>query len=427
MVRPIKIAIVGSGISGLSLALALSHQKAKQSEEKSFDITLFEKKKRLGGHSRTLTLRDSQTKKNLAVDTGFIVFNEKNYPELTKLFDYLQVASQESDMTFCYHSAEKKYNFNSDRLFQDRVNLLNPRHYALLVKIFFFQRRARKTWRDIADDLSLAQWLDNMGASQDLRQRFIYPLGSAIWSMPIDKMNQYPARYFAQFFFNHGLFTIADQPQWRTVVGGSRVYVEKIKKYFLARGGHVADGDGVMAAKKLANDKWRVTTEKGRELEFDKLVFACHTDQALQILANIAHPVKEFLRLIEYKPSQVFTHRHADFMPNKKVAYACWNFFEKFGTTTMSYWMNQLQSLQAKDNFFVTLNPATNLPAYDDKTIMEHPQYNLASRQAQEKIKSLQGVDNIYFCGAYLGYGFHEDGLRSAIDLLPYFGAQKPW
>ena len=416
-----KIAVIGGGISGLSSALALA------SPGNGFSVKLFEKKKRLGGHSRTLSLPDSQTKKMIAVDTGFIVYNEKNYPELTKLFSYLKIKTQEAKMTFSYHLAEKKYNFNSDSFFKDRINMLNPQHYKLLVEIFFFQRRARKNVQAIDNNISLAYWLDSLRASPTLRQRFIYPLGAAIWSMPIDKMNEYPARYFAQFFFNHGLFSIYEHPRWRTVINGARVYVQEIKKKFLSFGGTVSDGDGVVAIEKTPDKKLLVTTESGKTEKFDKVVLACHSNQALDILAPLDHPAKKPLAMIGYKPSTVFTHRQDNYMPNKKTSYACWNFFEQSGKTTISYWMNVLQSLKTHDNFFVTLNPFRPLTQYDDQTIMEHPQYNLLSGEAQRDIKSLQGIDNIYFCGAYLGYGFHEDGIKSAVDILPYLNATKPW
>ncbi|MGI9461252.1 MAG: NAD(P)/FAD-dependent oxidoreductase [Alphaproteobacteria bacterium] len=414
-----KIAIIGGGISGLSLALALSHP------DNGFDITLFEKKKRLGGHSRTLTLKDSVSKKSVAVDSGFVVFNEKNYPELTKLFGYLDIATQASKMTFCYHHADKQYNFTSDRFFQDKATLFNLQHYALLFEIFFFQRLARRTWQDIDKKLSLQKWLDQIHASEHLRRRYLYPLGAAIWSMPIGDINQYPARYFAQFFFNHGLFTVNDQPQWRTIVGGAKIYVEKIKKYISSFGGKIINNDGVMELNK--KEKWLITTESGNVALYDKVVLACHSDQALHILKKTDHPAKQFLTMIKYKSSDVFTHRRPDYMPNKRSVYACWNFFERHGKTTMSYWMNQLQSLKTSDDFFVTLNPASIIKQYDDHTVMQHPQYNLLSGVAQKNIKHLQGVDDIFFCGAYLGYGFHEDGIKSASDILPYFHAKKPW
>ena len=416
-----KIAVVGAGISGLSIALALGHAG------NGYAVTLFEKKKRLGGHSRTLTLKDSQTKKMIAVDTGFIAYNEKNYPELTALFSYLKIKSQETKMTFSYHLAEKKYNFNSDKFFQDRINLLNPRHYKLLLEIFLFQRRAKKNVEAIDGNISLAQWLDDLRASPMLRQRFIYPLGAAIWSMPVDKMNQYPARYFAQFFLNHGLFSIYAQPTWRTVVNGSRVYVAAIKNKFLSFGGKIIDSDGVASIQKKTDGKLLLKTISGKTEIFDKVVLACHSNQALAMLGDLDHPVKQPLAKIGYKASSVFTHRLTDYMPNKKTSYACWNFFEQAGKTTMSYWMNALQLLKSHDNFFVTLNPLQPLAQHDDRTIMEHPQYNLSTTSAQHDIQLLQGVDNIYFCGAYLGYGFHEDGIKSAVALLSYFNAKKPW
>ncbi|MDI9314010.1 MAG: FAD-dependent oxidoreductase [Hydrotalea sp.] len=418
---PEKIAVVGGGISGLSLALALAHAT------NGFSVTLFEKKKRLGGHSRTLKLKDSQTKKTVAVDTGFIVYNEVNYPELTKLFSYLGIATQEAKMNFWYHLAEKKYNFNSYKKFRDPWNFINLSHYKLLLEIFFFQARARKNYQGIDSNASLAQWLDELRASPMLRKRFIYPLGAAIWSMPIDKIEQYPARYFAQFFFNHGLFKISATVTWRTVVGGAIVYVEKIKKKLLSFGGKIIDGDGVVMVEKKPDGKLLVKTTSGKAELFDRVVFACHSDQALAMLGAIDHPAKESLAMIDYKASDVFTHRQTDFLPSKKNFYACWNFFETAGKTTMIYWMNALQSLKTRDNFFVTLNPLSPLATYDDRTIMEHPQYNLSTAAAQQGIKSAQGVDNIYFCGAYLGYGFHEDGIKSAVALLPYFKASTPW
>lgn len=458
-----KIAVIGTGVAGLSIAYALAHPM----NQNRFQITLFESANRLGGHARTISLTDGvlnnkgngqsknkllaikkklpaeiKTPAELAIDTGFIVYNEHNYPELTALFKHLGVATQYAPMTFCYHHAEKKYNFTSDKPFLDWVSFFNLRHHALLLEILRFQRKARKLWQDLPDSINLLDWIDSLKVSNDFKQRYLLPLGSAIWSMPLDKITEYPAKYFAYFFYNHGLFTVNNQPRWRTVVGGSKTYVNKMANAFYQWGVNLRLNYSIKAmvaaskmalqpvAAKYTNDQgWWLKGQDGSAEYFDKVVFACHSDQALAIIktAGVAHVVLDALAKIPYRASQVFTHRNKQFMPNKKQVYACWNFYQANEKTTLSYWMNKLQNLTAQDDFFVTLNPEQNLSEYDDKTIMHHPQYNHQVMVAQQRIFELQGQDDMYFCGAYLGYGFHEDGIKSAVKLLKYFNSQKPW
>ena len=361
--HPERVAIIGSGISGLSLALALAHPD----NQGRFAVTLYEKEGRLGGHSRTITLKDGQQanngtrKKNqwqeqdaqaVKVDTGFIVYNEQNYPQLTRLFRYLGVVSQESEMTFCYHQRSSNYHFMSKKFFLDWNHYFQPRHYALLIDIFFFQQRARQSWANLASDISLHDWLTSLRVSRDLRDRYLYPLGAAIWSMPIDKIHLYPARYFAQFFFNHGLFTIKQQPVWRTITGGSAVYVTAIANK-ISKWGVQIDYNSDLTSAVRGPDGWQLLFANRPAATVDRVIFACHSDQALAALRHSNHPAKPALTAIKYKNSTVITHRQPSFMPKKLSAYSCWNFYDDGqGATTVSYWMNKLQSLKAHDNFF---------------------------------------------------------------------------
>lgn len=414
-----KIAIIGSGISGLGAASLL---------QPHHDVTLYEKNPYLGGHSRTVKINIDG--KDIPVDTGFIVFNKRNYPYLTKLFDDLNVPIEKSDMSFGVSINQGWLEYGTRRpldIFAQKSNLFRPQFWKMLLDILKFNRHARSF---LESDLSLGDCLEKLNLGKWFQDYYVLAMGASIWSMPTKEMLDFPARTFIRFFDNHGLLTINDQPQWYTVKGGSAVYVERLSASLKDS---IKLGCGVRHVKRQS-DHIEVTTLEGEIAHYDQLVFACHSDQILNILQEPTDQEKEIIGAIEYQPNEMILHSDRRFLQKRQQAWASWVYLsdtkeDQKGAVSLSYWMNNLQPLDTEKPIIVTLNPGKE-PDPDliyDRYTFHHPVFNEKAIQAQSRIDTIQGKDKIWFTGAWQRYGFHEDGLLSAVRMAEKMGIHIPW
>ena len=416
-----QIAVIGTGISGLAAASLLHPHH---------EITVYEKNDYIGGHSRTVM---ANTKDGvIPVDTGFIVFNKRNYPLLTRLFDHLGVPVVESDMSFGVSIDNGWLEYGTQKLgniFAQKRNLFRPEFLGMVADILKFNKRAAAylpkdpsfTMGDCLDHLKLRPWF---------RDYFLLAMGGAIWSMPLNEMLKFPACTFIRFFENHGLLTISEHPQWYTVRGGSREYVQRLVEPFKDR---ILLKRGI---RKLLRDKGGVILEDfhGEKQKYDDVVFACHADQALAIITDPTAEETKTLSAFRYQPNRAVLHSDTSFMPKRRRSWASWVYLsegkaEKGSKVSLSYWMNNLQPLQTDVPLIVTLNPGRepNPSLVYDDYIFEHPVFDSAAIGSQDKINDIQGRNHLWFCGAYQRYGFHEDGLGSAVKLVQRMGIDPPW
>ncbi len=408
-----KIAIIGAGISGLGAAYLLSAQ---------YDITVYEQNDYIGGHSRTIDVQSGEHK--TPVDTGFIVFNNWNYPNLLGLFKELDVPYERSDMSFGVSINDGWLEYGSSSMFAQRKNLCRPAFWGMLSDILRFNKRAL-TYIAQDADITLQQCLDQLKMGEWFRRYYLLAMGAAIWSCPIDTIMKFPARTFLQFFKHHGLLSVNDRPQWYTVTGGSREYVKRLTQKFQDKIRRNSPAEHVVKD----NDKWLVDGEM-----FDHVIFACHADEALKIIQEPTKDEQVILGAFDYQENSIVVHRDESFMPKNKNCWASWVYLsegrrDENNAVSLSYWMNNLQNLDKDHPIIVTLNPG-RMP--DDNFIMDehrfsHPIFDLKAIKAQDKIESIQGQRGLWFCGAYQRYGFHEDGLWSAVNVARKFGAHIPW
>lgn len=416
-----RIAVIGSGIAGLAAAwrLALSHH-----------VTLFEAAPRPGGHAHTVTANIDGIQ--VAVDTGFIVFNPANYPNFTAMLKLLGVETSPSDMSFAASLDGHGFEYSSrpGGLFAQKRNLLRPRMWRMLGDLLRLHARS-KTVDTASEHRSLDNFLRDEGYSRTFRDDHILPMCAAIWSSPVAAMRGYPASAFFEFFRNHGLLQVMDQPAWRTVTGGSRHHVEAMTDLFI--------GDLRLATpvRSVTRDEDRVTLqlENGEAPCFDEVVFACHSDQALAMLANPSAREISLLGAIRYRDNIAVLHTDTRLMPRRKSAWASWNYLDTpnesgQGRISLTYWMNRLQPLPTEKPVLVTLNPeiapAPELVLHTDH--YAHPVFDAAAIAAQKQIHEIQGENHRWYCGAWLGSGFHEDGLQSGLAVAEALGAPlRPW
>ncbi len=416
-----KIAIVGTGISGLGAASLLHPHH---------DITVYEKNDYIGGHSRTITINTPEGV--VPVDTGFIVFNKRNYPLLTRLFEHLQVPIAKSDMSFGVSIGAGWLEYGTRRLsylLAQTHNLFRPAFWVMLADILKFNRRAI-TYLQRDPSLTLGQCLDELGVGPWFRHYYILAMGSAIWSTPASEMLQFPAQSFIRFFDNHGLLTVDEHPQWYTVQGGSREYVKRLTAPFKDR---ILLGCGVHQTLRTPEGV-KVIDTRGATAVYDEVVFACHADQALSMMRDATTQEQRILGSFTYQPNRAITHGDTSFMPRRRKAWASWVYLSERRTTneagvSLSYWMNNLQPLKTAEPILVTLNPARSPKASltHDEYMFEHPVFNSSAVNAQADIDLIQGQNRLWFCGAYQRYGFHEDGLASAVRLAARMGITPPW
>ena len=413
-----SVAIIGSGISGLSAAFLLRHK---------YDVTLYEKAHYFGGHSNTIDIQIDG--KIVPVDTGFIVFNHKTYPHLTNLFSHLGIQTQKSDMSFGVSIDSGKIEYSGSSLgqfFAQRKQLFNPKYIKFGLDILTFNAKALKASENQLKDLSLNQFVASHNLGEAFRNWYLYPMASAIWSTPHHKIGEYPALSFIQFFRNHGLLSVQDHPQWYTVTKGSREYVKAIIALPEINAFHSTD------IKTIIRDQKGCTLhmEKGEQRHHDICIFATPAHKTLALLDKPTQDEQECLNAFQYSHNKAYLHKDETVMPVNKRAWASWIYKnESVGIVNVTYWMNQLQNLRITDNIFVTLNPKT--PPEDDLTFRtiayDHPIFDQKAIDAQSKIPSLQGQQNTWFCGSYQRYGFHEDGIWSAVRVAKDLGVEPPW
>ena len=432
-----RIAVIGSGISGNMAAYKLATHH---------DITVYEKRDRRGGHSATKDIDYDGQGTMMSIDTGFIVYNELNYPGLTALFDELDVDTMDSNMSFAFsanHGAMEWSGQSIATVFAQKSNIVKPRFWWMLREIFRFNKLAARDHQaaldagpSAASQQSLQAWLAQYGFGDTFLRHYLLPMGAAIWSTPAEEMLNFPASSFLQFFYNHRLIN-ADRPQWRTVCGGSRNYVEKLTASFADRIRLNAEVTSI-----TRRDNGVSVTANGRTEDYDHVVIASHSDQALAMLADADEAERDVLSAVRYLPNQVYLHRDDRLMPKRQKTWSAWNYLslnegkrdgkqdgeQADPLMTVSYWMNRLQNLDADKPVFVTLNPAE--PPAPELTyghyVYDHPQFDGGAIEAQKKLASLQGTRRTWFCGAWTGFGFHEDGLQSALrvtDGLAQIGA----
>lgn len=419
LTRRSRIAVIGAGVSGLGAAWALRNVH---------DVTVFEKRDRLGGHANTVTIDyDGQP---IDVDTGFIVFNTLNYPNLTALFAHLGVASFDTDMSFGF-SLDRSVEWSScglAGLFADPRNAMRPTFLAMLRDILRFNAQAQ---RDLAAGalrgLSLGQYLDSLKLGSRFRHNYLLPMGAAIWSSTENEMEAYPAEAFIRFFNNHRLMH-ATRPKWGTVKGGSGVYVRALERDLKSAG--VGFASGAQRVERT-NDGAIVTDNDGQPHRFDEVILACHSDQALNLLGDADPDERDMLAAIPYAPNEAVLHRDESLVPRRPRARAAWSYLREadHAGAAVTYDMNRLQDIPADTPLFVTLNPARQP---DPKLTFgryqyDHPQFSSPGMAAQRIFNRIQGVRHTWFAGAWLGYGFHEDGLRAGLRAALRLGGEIPW
>ncbi len=412
-----RVAIVGTGIAGLTTAHLLAPR---------FDVTVFEARERLGGHTHTIDVPSARG--TTAVDTGFIVFNDRNYPHFTALMDELGVASQPSDMSFsvsCQRTGLEYNGTSANTLFAQRRNLFRPRFLFMLRDILRFAKDARALLATPGDELPLGAFLERHGYSRSFREHYLLPMGAAVWSTSPERMLGFPARLFLRFFEHHGFLDVSGRPQWRTIRGGSREYIGPLSARFANR---IRLGAAVEAVRR--HDEYVELDVRGCDRErFDHVVLACHSDQALRMLSDASATERMILGAIPYQENRVILHRDAQVMPRTPRAWASWNTTipqEAAEHVTVSYFMNRLQNLPEDEPFFVTLNPTQ--PIEDRHVLRElrydHPLFTPESVAAQARYAEIGGVRRTHFCGAYWRHGFHEDGVWSALRVAADFGEE---
>ncbi|MBD3817664.1 MAG: FAD-dependent oxidoreductase [Brevundimonas diminuta] len=411
---PLKVAVVGSGVAALSSAWLLSQRHR---------VTLYEKAERLGGHSNTVTAGTPQG--DVPVDTGFICFNDATYPNLIALFEHLGIATRATDMSFAVSLDQGRFEYAAPGLFAQRRNLLRPRFWSMLSEILRFYRQAPEDLSELTDpQLTLGDYLKRQGFSEAFRDDHLLPMAAAIWSSPAHALMDYPAEAFIRFCGNHGLLKLVGRPLWRTVEGGSRVYVER-----LARAIPDIRLDRGVTAVRRSGEGVVVHDSQGGVERFDHVVIGAHADQALAMLAEPTPREREVLGVFRYSRNLTVLHTDQSLMPRRRRAWASWNYIGADDGLCVTYWMNRLQGLEGQD-LFVTLNPPR--PPRPDtllrSELYEHPIFNPAAIQAQKQLWSLQGQGGVWFCGAHFGAGFHEDGLQSGLAVAEQLGGvRRPW
>ena len=418
-----KIAVVGGGISGLGAAWLLARKH---------EVSLFESAGYVGGHSNTVEI--PLDGRPVPVDTGFIVYNEHNYPNLTRLFDALRVETVASDMSFSVSLGAGAFEYAGDALgfFAQPANLMRPDFWRLFRDLLRFYREAPQLAdRHDLDRLTLGQLLTDGGYSDIFAHRHILPMAAAIWSSTLDDILAYPARTFVQFFENHGLFSLGERPRWRSVLGGSQSYVEALSASFRDRV-HLATP--IVAVRRTPAGVF-LRDASGHEQGFDQLILATHADQALAILGQDASTEdRSVLGAFRYQENRAVLHRDPALMPRRRRVWASWNYLgdgdaDTMGRIALSYWMNRLQQLDTRRDVFVTLNPVREPAPHltHGEFVYHHPQFDRRALDAQERLPDIQGLDRVWFCGSYCGHGFHEDGLQAGFAVAAALGAPAPW
>ena len=408
-----KIAVIGSGISGLGAAHYLS---------KKHQVDLFEKQDHFGGHSYTVEVFTGKQNDLISIDLGFIVFNKINYPNLVNLFEMLQVSYEKSDMSFSVSVKNSNVEYSGtglSGLFANKYNILNLNFLKMTKEIVFFYKMCNKVNEKDHEKKTLGEFLKFKKMSNYFINFHIIPMVSAIWSMPPDLIDKIPMSLFLNFFRNHGLFKIKKRPQWYTVTGRSKTYVNKILKTI--NGEYFKNYE----IKKVLRNEKGVRLYYGslnEYFDYDQVVFAVHADNILKLIKNPTENEKKIFQNFKYKKNIAYLHNDDRLMPKRKNVWSSWNsilYKDELSKNCVTYWLNKLQNLKTQKDYFLTLNPIIDI---DSKKIIKkieftHPFYDIKTIEAQKFLSELQGINNSWFCGSYFGYGFHEDGLKSAITI----------
>ena len=401
-----KVAVVGTGISGLAAAHGLC---------KDHEVTVFEAAEWVGGHTNTVDVDGPDGE--LAIDTGFIVFNLKTYPRFCRLMRELGVAWKSSDMSFSVRCDESGLEYNGtslDGLLAQRRNALRPSFWRMVRDIFRFYREAPAALEGGEDDTTLGEFLERGGYSRVFVEKHLIPMGAAVWSSRPETMRSFPLRFLVQFFHNHGFLQVDDRPEWLVIRGGSRSYVEPLTRSFRDR---IRTRTPVELVERIPGGV-RLRTGDGEQAVFDRVVLATHADTSLRMLADASELQRSVLGAFSYQRNEAVLHTDPSMMPRRRRAWASWNYHVSNPPSelpTVTYWMNNLQRLRATDPYLVTLNrtaeidPASVIRAF----VYHHPIYSAAAVRAQGRYAEVDGEGGVHFAGAYWGYGFHEDGVRS--------------
>ncbi|CAA6811572.1 MAG: COG2907: Amine oxidase, flavin-containing [uncultured Campylobacterales bacterium] len=406
-----KVAVIGGGISGLGASYILSQK---------YEVDLYEKDSRLGGHARTTTVNENSQKLNM--DTGFLVFNYETYPNLTKLFAKLDVKVEKSDMTFGFWDEDKNIAYNAASLsgmFFQKKNIFSLKHYKMIFDILKFNKKANNDLKNNSIELNLPldEYLKKF--SQTFKDRYILPMGAAIWSTPSDEILSFPTLSFLRFFQNHGLLGITTQHQWYTVSNGSINYVKSIVPHI---SGKVILNSDIVSVRREKDGVYLIN-KNNKEAFYDKVIFATHAPDTLSLISNPSQDEIAILGSFKYKGNKATLHSDKSALyPNKKI-YAAWN-YKKSSDISLSYWINKLQNLKSKKDYFVTLNDTQEYKNTIEKIEYSHPQFNENAINAQKNKDEIDGKNHTYFCGAYWRYGFHEDGLWSATKVAKKLGCE---
>lgn len=416
-----NIAVIGSGISGMSAAWLLSQ---------AHDVTMYEKRARLGGHSNTVVVDTSAGP--TPIDTGFIVYNKVTYPNLVALFEHLGVATEWSDMSFGVSLKGGQIEYSSvgaSAFLCGGRNLFSPRFWSMTLDLLRFYKNAPLELLGARDEtLSLGDYLTRSGYGDAFQNDHLLPQAAAIWSASLREIRHYPACAFVRFFENHGLLKLSGRPLWRTVTGGSRQYVEKLTAAYADR---VRLNAGAVSVRR-AHDGVLVHDTNGEVARFDQIVIAAHADEALALLQDPSASERALLSACRYTSNLAVLHSDRAFMPRRDALWASWNYVgdNPDGGCVVSYWMNKLQNLRCREQIFLTLNPQT-MPREETilyQTEYAHPFFDVGAIRAQRALWSLQGQRNTWFCGAYFGAGFHEDGLQAGLAVAEQLGGtRRPW
>ncbi len=412
-----RIAIVGAGVSGLTVAYLL-HRK--------YEIAVFEANSYAGGHANTV--RVDTPYETHHVDTGFVVFNDRNYPNFERLLERLDVVSQPSTMSFSVSDGRGDFEYNgasANGLFAKRAHLLTPWFHRMLADLLRFNRAARELLGGSSDGLSLGHWLEHHAFSRAFVECLIVPQASAVWSADPRQMWSFPARFLAEFFDNHGMLGLRDRPRWRTIAGGSARYVQALVAPWRTQ---LRLGTAVQSIERR-EDHVIVKPRAGEPERFDHVVIATHSDQALALLADASDREHEILGALPYRRNEAVLHTDVSLLPRRRRAWASWNYHlleQPRECPTVTYHMNRLQSLRAERELCVTLNRSEAIdPDSTLRTIpYAHPVFTAAGVRAQRRHAEISGLRRTHFCGAYWGWGFHEDGVASALTVAERFGAR---
>jgi len=415
----LRIAVVGSGVAGLGAAWALS---------RVHDVTVFEAGTYLGGHAHTVEIQDRG--RSIPVDTGFIVYNEANYPNLVRLFQALEVPTEPSDMSFAVSRGAGAFEYQARALgvFAQPSNLFRRSYRTMVREIFRFTKEAKALVGTEARE-STGAWLDRRGFSAALRDDFLLPMVACIWSSSLDDMRSYPAATMAAFLDNHGLLDVLRRPVWRTVSGGSRAYVARAAASF----DDVRLTTPIDAIVRLS-DGVIVRDANGRQERYDHVVLATHADTSLSILGDDAsQDERRLLGAFGYTENRAVLHHDPALMPVRRRAWSSWNYLADGGpgeatrSVSLTYWMNRLQNLETEHPVLVTLNPLREPDDVVAEYTYHHPAFDRVAVDAQRELPSIQGADRTWFAGSYCGNGFHEDGLKAGLEVAASLGAPAPW